>query len=251
MSFYFLIFYKYIFNIYMDDLKQMVLQRKKNKPKKSSGTFEERKRKGTIKKAIKKAIEREKTEKIESPRPSTKGLTFKQRKELNQLRRQPKINEGQLRKMFNRGQNHGQFMFNGKPVNGPYVPPYDPEQARKERQEREEYEIYQKMFQDDERLDSESPYRPLDNDVYRSDSPMFTSKMLESYVVKEAPVRTHSKPKPKTRKNPEPKAAPVITAPTRPKPKPKTRTPKPAPSGPKPTPKRPQPKTRKRTNVSL
>ena len=244
----------------MDDLKNMVLQRKKNAKDKSNPRKSRRSKKLKERRIENKIIkEREKTEKIESPRPSTKGLTFKQRKELNQLRRQPKINEGQLRKMFNRGQ----FMFNGNPVNGPYVPPvivdprveynppYDPEQARKERQEREEYEIYQKMFQDDERLDSESPYRPLENDVYQSDSPMVTSEMLESYVVKEAPVRTHSKPKPKTRKNPEPKAAPVITAPTRPKPKPKTLTPKPAPSGPKPTPKRPQPKTRKRTNVSL
>ena len=219
----------------MDDLKNMVLQRKKNAKDKSNPRKSRRSKKLKERRIENKIIkEREKTEKIESPRPSTKGLTFKQRKELNQLRRQPKINEGQLRKMFNRGQNSGQFMFNGNPVNGPYVPPYDPEQARKEREEREEYEIYQKMFQD-ERLDSESPYRPLENDVYRSDSPMFTSKMLESYVVKEVPVRTHSKPKPKTRKNPEPKDAPVITAPTRPKP----------------TPKRPQPKTRKRTNVSL
>lgn len=232
----------------MDDLKNMVLQRKKNAKDKSNPRKSRRSKKLKERRIENKIIkEREKTEKIESPRPSTKGLTFKQRKELNQLRRQPKINEGQLRKMFNRGQNSGQFMFNGNPVNGPYVPPYDPEQARKERQEREEYEIYQKMFQDDERLDSESPYRPLENDVYRSDSPMVTSEMVESYVVKEAPVRTHSKPKPKTRKNP-----PMLPpAPTRPKPKPKTRTPKPAPSGPKPTPKRPQPKTRKGANVSL
>jgi hypothetical protein len=281
----------------MDDLKKMVLQRKlnaaksevkgkgktrKNKPRRKHQNFQRRKFQNQINRG------RKETELKQLELNAPKGLTFKQRKALRQA---PKLEENHLKSMFNKGQLQDEFIYNGRPVNGPYVPPYvpppvpapvtygldqeysppyDPVQAARDRTQKELSGMgnmavrYQTMFHGDETKsplynpqmpdspNKSPPYMPSETDFYQSDSPMFSLNKPKEKK-RPPPVR-------RSARAPQPVQRLEITEP-RPRPKPKTRKVKPASTnqGSKPepvapsgnTPKRPKPRPRTRKTKNM
>ena len=223
---------------------ERLTRRRKNKK-----GIQERKAQNKIKKGLQNTIKRgreeSKLKQLELDAP--KGLTFMQRKALAQA---SKIEEGHLKSMFNKS-HENEFIYNGRPVNGPYIPkqtlpeitygldqeyspPYDPH--------------------------ADSPYTPLETDIYRSDSPLFSSDKPKEKK-RPPPVRrstriptqvqrlqiseSRTRPKPKTR-NPKPVSAePDQSKPQGPKPRTRKNGPAPRPGQAKPTPRRPKASRRK------
>jgi hypothetical protein len=270
----------------MDDLKKMVLQRKlnaaksegkqakgktrKNKPRRKHQNFQRRKFQNQINRG------RKETEMKQLELNAPKRLTFKERRAMRQA---PKLEDNHLKSMFNKGQVQDEFIYNGRPVNGPYVPPpynqvtygldqeysppYDPVQAARDRTQKELSGIgniaitYKKMFYGDETKSPlynpqmpDSPYIPSETDIYQSDSPMFSLNKPKEKK-RPPPVR-------RTARAPQPVQRVEITEP-RTRPKPSTRKAKPSSANQTPktehvnTPKRPTkptPRTRKTKNMT-
>ena len=238
----------------MDDLKKIVLQRKAqaqtNKPKKSrrkSGRRKESLKDRKIKNTIKKTRQRIEAQELELNAPR---MTLKQRKEFNKIRKQS-IEEPHLKEMYERGQDvNGQKELileltqpqgekKGSPVNYPFNTSDIPlsvsnkmlsngrnfnELRRKKYQEKRnavqaelaEMGDYQKMFDEDDRAESErarleAVYPPL---VYGKEANnLFRQKFIEKPVIRRPPPSVRRGPRTNApRRNPMPMTRKITQA---------------------------------------
>lgn len=253
---------------------------RKNRRKNKKG-IQERKAQNKIKKGLQNTIKRgreeSKLKQLELDAP--KGLTFMQRKALAQA---SKIEEGHLKSMFNKS-HENEFIYNGRPVNGPYIPkqtlpeitygldqeyspPYDPVQGARDRAQKELAKMgdlaitYQTILHGDNTKEyplynphADSPYRPLETDIYRSDSPLFSSDKPKEKK-RPPPVRRSTRIPTQvqrlqiseSRTRPKPVSdEPAQSKPQGPKPRTRKNGPAPRPGQAKPTPRRPKASRRK------
>ena len=217
----------------------------------------------TIKKGRKETILKELELELEEP----KRLTFKQRKELHQL---PRNNHTNKLQQLEINMTHHPIEAPLTGIKGiydpvkvdltqPYSPIYDPVKVARDRTQKELSGLgdlammHQTVFSDEvneeplynpQSPNESPPYRPSESDFYQSDSPLFTSDMLNSF-------KENMPLKPQKPQGPKPRTRRVTTGPVSspaPKPAPKPRTRKATPIVPgqaKPTPARPKASRRK------